>query len=69
MTHDHDHHHHHEHGHHHSHAPATFSRAFAIGTALNVGFVIIEATYGYLAHSLALFADAGHNLSDVWYSS
>jgi cobalt-zinc-cadmium efflux system protein len=65
MTHDHDHHHHHEHGHHHSHAPATFSRAFAIGTALNVGFVIIEATYGYLAHSLALFADAGHNLSDV----
>ncbi len=62
----HDHHHHHEHGHHsHSHTPAKFSRAFAIGTALNLGFVIVEATYGYLAHSLALFADAGHNLSDV----
>ncbi|MFO5529323.1 MAG: cation diffusion facilitator family transporter [Cuspidothrix sp.] len=66
MTHHYDHHHHHEHGHHHhSHAPATFSRAFAIGTALNLGFVIVEATYGYLAHSLALFADAGHNLGDV----
>lgn len=65
MTHHHDHH-HHEHGHHsHSHTPATFSRAFAIGTALNLGFVIVEATYGYLAHSLALFADAGHNLGDV----
>ncbi|MGB3420401.1 MAG: cation diffusion facilitator family transporter [Dolichospermum sp.] len=61
-----DHHHHHGHGHHdHSHVPVTFSRAFAIGTALNLGFVIIEAAYGYLAHSLALFADAGHNLSDV----
>lgn len=65
MTHHHDHH-HHEHGHHsHSQDPATFSRAFAIGTALNLGFVIVEATYGYLAHSLALFADAGHNLGDV----
>ncbi len=70
MTHDHEHHHHsHEHGHHrhhgHSHAPASFGRAFAIGTALNLGFVIVEATYGYLGHSLALFADAGHNLGDV----
>ncbi|MTJ53629.1 cation transporter [Anabaena sp. UHCC 0253] len=58
MTHGHKH-------HNHSHAPVTFSRAFAIGTVLNLGFVIVEATYGYLAHSLALFADAGHNLSDV----
>jgi cobalt-zinc-cadmium efflux system protein len=33
--------------------------------ALNVGFVAIEATYGIIAHSLALLADAGHNLSDV----
>jgi cobalt-zinc-cadmium efflux system protein len=65
MTHNHDHRHHHAHGHHHNHAPTTFSRAFAIGTALNIGFVVVEATYGYLAHSLALFADAGHNLSDV----
>ncbi|MGL1779367.1 cation diffusion facilitator family transporter, partial [Vibrio parahaemolyticus] len=38
---------------------------FAIGVALNVGFVAIEATYGVTANSLALLADAGHNLSDV----
>lgn len=61
----HDHHHDHEHHHHHSHAPAKFNRAFAIGTVLNVGFILVEITYGYLAHSLALFADAGHNLGDV----
>lgn len=47
------------------HKIGNYNRAFAIGTALNVGFVVIEAVYGYLAHSLALFADAGHNLSDV----
>lgn len=63
MAHNHE---HHSHGHHgHNHAPSNYSRAFAIGTVLNLGFVIIEAVYGYLAHSLALFADAGHNLSDV----
>ena len=50
----------------HSHAPATFGRAFAIGIALNVGFVIIEAIYGIVSNSLALLADAGHNLSDVF---
>ncbi len=62
----HEHHHHHGHGHHHHcHVPATFTRAFAIGTVLNLGFVLCEITYGYLAHSLALFADAGHNLGDV----
>lgn len=49
----------------HSHAPASFDRAFAIGVALNLGFVVIEFFYGFLAHSLALMADAGHNLSDV----
>jgi len=71
MTHDHEHHHNHEHhshghSHHgHAHAPASFGRAFAVGTALNLGFVIVEFVYGYLAHSLALFADAGHNLGDV----
>ncbi|MDA3971402.1 MAG: cation diffusion facilitator family transporter [Desulfobulbaceae bacterium] len=51
--------------HNHSHTPARFDRAFAIGTALNLGFVVIEATYGILGNSLALVADAGHNLSDV----
>ncbi|WP_231726168.1 MULTISPECIES: cation diffusion facilitator family transporter [unclassified Sphingomonas] len=52
-------------GHGHSHAPASFGRAFAIGTALNIGFVVVEATYGLIAGSVALLADAGHNLSDV----
>jgi cobalt-zinc-cadmium efflux system protein len=62
--HDHDHGHHHGHGHH-SHAPASFGRAFAVGAALNVGFVLIEAVYGLISGSVALLADAGHNLGDV----
>lgn len=49
----------------HSHAPADFGRAFAIGVALNVIFVMAEAAFGLLSGSLALLADAGHNLSDV----
>lgn len=52
-------------GHDHDHSQATYNRAFAIGVALNLTFVIIEALYGLRAHSLALVADAGHNLSDV----
>src|SRR5690242_14472573 len=52
-------------GHSHSHAPASFDRAFLIGITLNVGFVVVEAVYGFLATSLALLAAAGHNLSDV----
>jgi cobalt-zinc-cadmium efflux system protein len=52
-------------GHTHSHAPKDFGRAFAIGVALNLGFVAIEAVFGILANSTALLADAGHNLSDV----
>ena len=52
-------------GHGHAHAPANFDRAFAVGIALNLGFVVLEATYGVIANSLALLADAGHNLSDV----
>ena len=69
--HDHsDHEHSHDHGGHahgpgHSHAPASFGKAFALGIALNVGFVAVEAAYGVLANSVALLADAGHNLSDV----
>lgn len=55
----------HNHGQGHSHAPASFGRAFAIGIALNTGFVVVEATLGLLSGSLALIADAGHNLSDV----
>jgi cobalt-zinc-cadmium efflux system protein len=68
--HDHGHAHHghaHGHGHHgHSHAPASFGAAFAIGATLNTGFVVAEAVYGVLGHSLALLADAGHNLGDVF---
>lgn len=62
------HHHHHDHDHHghgHSHAPASFGRAFAVGITLNLGFVVVEAVYGFIAGSMALVADAGHNLSDV----
>lgn len=63
------HHHHHDHGHDHvhghSHAPASFGRAFAIGIVLNSAFVVVEAGYGFLSGSMALVADAGHNLSDV----
>ncbi len=49
----------------HSHAPASFGRAFLIGTLLNIGFVALEAGYGIAANSVALLADAAHNLSDV----
>ena len=55
----------HGHGHGHDHAPKNFNRAFAIGVTLNLGFVIVEALFGLLSNSLALLADAGHNLSDV----
>jgi cobalt-zinc-cadmium efflux system protein len=49
----------------HVHAPADFGRAFALGIVLNLGFVAIEFIYGLIANSMALLADAGHNLSDV----
>lgn len=58
--------HRHDHtSHGHSHAPASFGRAFAIGTLLNGGFVVAEIVAGLAAHSMALLADAGHNLGDV----
>jgi cobalt-zinc-cadmium efflux system protein len=63
--HDHGDHGHSHGGHGHSHAPANFGRAFAIGTALNLGFVVVEAGYGIASGSMSLLADAGHNLSDV----
>jgi len=58
MAHSHEHQHHHE-------APNKYNRAFALGIALNVLFVVIEVFYGLLANSSALLADAGHNASDV----
>ena len=51
--------------HSHSHAPASFGKAFAIGVALNMAFVVAEWLFGLMAHSLALLADAAHNLGDV----
>ena len=65
MGHSHTHSEDHANGHGHSHAPADFGRAFLIGIILNTGFVVIEAVYGWISGSMALIADAGHNLSDV----
>ena len=50
---------------HHHPSPKTHTRAFQIGIALNAGFVLVEAAFGWMTQSLALLADAGHNLSDV----
>ncbi len=63
--HDPDHDHGHAHGAGHVHAPASFDRAFAIGISINTAFVAVEAIYGWRVNSLALLADAGHNLGDV----
>ncbi len=62
-VHDHDDHNHR--GRAHGHAPASFGTAFAVGIGLNLAFVAVEFSYGVLANSVALMADAGHNLSDV----
>jgi cobalt-zinc-cadmium efflux system protein len=67
---DHDHEHDHDHSHSHggmghAHVPANFGPAFAIGVALNVSYVIIEVLFGFWSNSVALLADAGHNLGDV----
>lgn len=71
MSHSHSHGHQHGHGHAHGpghghhHHPSDFGRAFLIGIILNLGFVMVEAFYGWQANSMALLADAGHNLADV----
>jgi cobalt-zinc-cadmium efflux system protein len=57
---DHDH-----HGVGHTHAPTNFGRAFTIAAVLNIALVIVQVTYGLLAHSVALLADAGHNFGDA----
>jgi len=60
--------HEHDHGHGgtgHVHAPTNFGRAFAIAAVLNIVLVIAQVTYGILANSVALLADAGHNFGDV----
>lgn len=65
--HDHDpgHHHGHGHGHGHAHEPANYGRAFVVGISLNLLFVVVETVYGVASSSVALVADAAHNLSDV----
>jgi len=52
-------------GHSHAHAHLDYGRAFAIGIALNLVYVVAEAAAGLISGSLALLADAGHNLGDV----
>jgi cobalt-zinc-cadmium efflux system protein len=62
--HDHGRHDHDLHGRHaHVHAPTSFGKAFAIGIALNAGFVALEVVYGVLSNSVALLADAAHRAS------
>src|SRR5258708_39051984 len=52
--------------HNHDHpCPPSYNRAFAVGVSLNVAFVALEAAGGFWSHSMALLADAGHNLGDV----
>src|SRR5207237_130712 len=59
--------HHHGHGHSHGHGSpdSASNRAFPLAVGLNLAFVAVEFTYGFLANSTALMADAGHNRSDV----
>jgi cobalt-zinc-cadmium efflux system protein len=66
-AHDHDHGHAHDHAHGHVHALSDegINARMAIAVALNVAFVLVEGGYGFLSNSVALIADAGHNLSDV----
>jgi cobalt-zinc-cadmium efflux system protein len=49
----------------HVHRPVDYGRAFAVGIALNLAYLAGEAVFGVLSGSLALVADAGHNLGDV----
>jgi cobalt-zinc-cadmium efflux system protein len=62
QPHDHD---DHSHGHHHHAVGTSLGVAFALATGLNLAFVLVEGVFGFLSHSMALLADAGHNFSDV----
>jgi cobalt-zinc-cadmium efflux system protein len=57
--------HEHEHHGHRSHSGLNYNRAFTIGITLNILFIIVEVIYGIFGNSLALIADAGHNITDV----
>ena len=54
-----------EHKHSHTHETMNYSKAFGFGIALNIIYIIVEFVYGVIINSMALLADAGHNLSDV----
>src|SRR5262249_28024451 len=56
---------HHNHRHAHSDGPANFGRTFAIAALLNIALFVAQVTYGLIANSVALLADAGHNFGDV----
>jgi cobalt-zinc-cadmium efflux system protein len=45
--------------------PHDEDRAFGVGVVLNLALVVVEVVFGLTAHSMALLADAGHNLGDV----
>jgi cobalt-zinc-cadmium efflux system protein len=75
MEHNHD---QHDHAHDHDHGDRGHSQGHAhaltaegintrmgIAVVLNLIFVVIEGSFGFLSNSVALIADAGHNLSDV----
>lgn len=64
MGHSHHHDHDHEHGHHHHGTPHSFNTAFAIAVVLTLAYTIFEASYGIIANSMSLLADAAHNLGD-----
>ncbi len=55
----------HSHAHAHPHTAPAYGRVFAVGIALNLAFVVVEVACGIVAHSVALLADAGHNVGDV----
>ena len=61
MSHDHSHHDHSAHG----HATPDFGKAFAVGVSLNLAYIVVQVVFGLRANSVALLADAAHNLSDV----
>lgn len=66
MTDHHEHKHDHSGGHHHHHvATNKQGRIFVVAIVLNMAFVMVEFSYGFIANSTALAADAGHNISDV----
>lgn len=64
-SHDHDAGHHHHHHHHHGLERSQLQRSFYFGIGLNLAYVIFEFGMGWFTNSVALLADAGHNLQDV----